>query len=155
MSTLKERIQDDLTVAMKERDETTVATLRMALAAIQKAEVAGDEQVTLADGEVVAVLHREARSRRDTASVYEEAGRAELAARERAEAEVLGRYLPAEVDDAALGAVVDEEVATARAAGVDGPKAIGVVVKAVRARLGATADGARIATAVKTALGLG
>jgi uncharacterized protein YqeY len=154
MAELKARIQDDLGTAMKARDELAVATLRMALAAVQKAEVAGDEQVTLTDDEIVGVLHREARSRRDSAQVYEDAGRTELAARERAEAEVLDRYLPAAVDDAALTAVVEEEVAAARAAGTDGPRAIGVVVKAVRARLGATADGARVAAAVKGALGL-
>ncbi len=154
MSTLKTTIQDDLATAMKARDELTVATLRMAIAAVQKAEVAGDEQVELTDEQVLGVLQREARSRRDSAQVYEDAGREELAARERSEAEVLDRYLPAAVGDDELAAVVAEEVATARAAGTDGPKAIGVVVKAVRERLGATADGARVAAAVKQALGL-
>jgi uncharacterized protein YqeY len=152
--TLKQQIQDDLAAAMKARDETTVATLRMAIAAVQKAEVAGDEQVELSDDEVVAVLQREARSRRDSAQVYADAGRDELATRERAEAEVLDRYLPAAASDEELAAVVGEEVAAARAAGTDGPKAIGVVVKAVRERLGATVDGARAAAAVKQALGL-
>lgn len=154
MSTLKARIQDDLAAAMKARDQTTVATLRMAIAAVQKAEVAGDEQVELTDDDVLAVLQREARSRRDSAQVYADAGRDELATRERAEADVLDGYLPAAASDDELAAVVEEEVAAARAAGTDGPKAIGVVVKAVRARLGATVDGARVATAVKQSLGL-
>lgn len=152
--TLKQQIQDDLAAAMKAREETTVATLRMALAAVQKAEVAGDEQVELSDDEVVAVLQREARSRLDSAQVYADAGRDELASKERAEAEVLERYLPAAASDEELAAVVEEEVAAARAAGTDGPKAIGVVVKAVRERLGAQVDGARAAAAVKQALGL-
>jgi uncharacterized protein YqeY len=155
MTDLTSRIRDDLGAALKAHDDVAVATLRMALAAVQKASVAGDEQVELGDDEVIVLLQREARSRRDSAQVYEDAGRAELATRERSEAEVLDRYLPQAASDAELDAVVAEEVAAARAAGIEGPKAIGVVVKAVRDRLGATVDGARAAAAVKAALGLG
>jgi uncharacterized protein len=152
MATLKERIQADLPVAMRERDDVTVSTLRMALAAITNAEVAGKEQVSLSDDDVVNVLRSEIRKRNDAADTYAGAGRAELAQRERHEADVLGRYVPAELDDAALGAIVREEVERASANGTTGPKAMGVVIKAVRERVGSNAAGGRIADAVKAAL---
>jgi uncharacterized protein YqeY len=152
MATLTERIQADLTAAMRDRDDVTVATLRMALAAIRNAEVAGKEHVTLDDEAVVGVLRSEMRKRADAAGLYAEAGRDELAQRERAEADVLARYVPAELDDAALAAIVAEEVARAAEAGATGGKAMGSVIKAVRARVGANASGGRIADAVKAAL---
>jgi uncharacterized protein len=150
---LKERLQSDLTDAMRARDETKVATLRMALAAITKAEVAGKEHVTLSDPEVVGVLRTEIKKRHEAAAMYETGGRTDRAARERAEADVLAGYMPAEIDDAALHAIVAEEVALLDA-GTSGGKAMGVVVKAVRARVGDGADGSRVAAAVKAALGL-
>jgi hypothetical protein len=152
LASLKERLQSDLPVALRERDDVTVSTLRMALAAITNAEVAGKEQVTLSDDDVVNVLRSEIRKRHDAAETYANAGRAELAQRERNEADVLGRYVPAELDDDALLAVVREEVARANANGVTGPKAMGVVIKAVRERVGSNAAGGRIANAVKAAL---
>jgi uncharacterized protein len=150
---LKERLQSDLTDAMRARDETKVATLRMALAAITKAEVAGKEQVTLSDPEVVGVLRTEIKKRHEAAAMYETGGRTDRAARERAEADVLAGYMPAEIDDAALLAIVAEEVALLDV-GTSGGKAMGVVVKAVRGRVGNGADGSRVAAAVKAALGL-
>jgi uncharacterized protein len=152
---LKEQLRVDLTAAMRERDDVKVATLRMALAAVTKAEVAGKEHVTLSDAEVTAVLRSEMKKRHEAADMYESGGRLDRAERERAEAAVLAAYLPAEMDDAALAAIVQEEVATVEASGVTGGKAMGVAVKAVRERVGDGADGARIAAAVKTALGLG
>ena len=153
-ATMKNQIQTDLTAAMRARDEVKVATLRMALAAITKAEVAGKQQVELSDGDIVGVLRTEIRKRQEAADLYEKGGRADRAERERAEAGVLGTYMPAEIDDAALDAVVAEEVATVTATGATGGKAMGQVVKAVRARVGDGADGARVAAAVKAALGL-
>ena len=153
-ATMKTQIQTDLTAAMRARDEVKVATLRMALAAITKAEVAGKQQVELSDGDIVGVLRTEIRKRQEAAELYEKGGRADRAERERAEAAVLGAYMPAEIDDAALAAVVAEEVATVTATGAAGGKAMGQVVKAVRARVGDGADGARVAAAVKAALGL-
>jgi uncharacterized protein YqeY len=152
MASLKERLQGDLPTAMRERDNVTVSTLRMALAAITNAEVAGKEQVALSDDDVVNVLRSEIRKRNDAAETYANAGRDELAQRERTEADVLGRYVPAELDDDALGAVVREEIERAQAGGVTGPKAMGAVIKAVRERVGSNAAGGRIADAVKTAL---
>jgi uncharacterized protein YqeY len=152
---LKAQLQSDLTAAMRAHDDVKVATLRMALAALTKAEVAGKEQVTLSDAEVMAVLRSEMKKRAEAADMYETGGRPDRAERERAEAAVLATYLPPEMDDAALAAIVNEEVAAVAASGTTGGKAMGVAVKAVRERVGDGADGARIASAVKGALGLG
>ncbi len=116
------------------------------------AEVAGKEAVTLNDAQVIAVLRSEAKKRVESAEVYEQAGRNELADKEKAELSVIEKYLPAAMDEAALRAIVDEEVATAAAGGQSGPKAMGVVIKAVKERVGESADGAAIAAAVKSAL---
>lgn len=152
MTTLKDTIKNDLTTAMKAGDETAKSTLRMALSAISNAEVAGDEAVELDDEQIVRVLQGEAKKRAEAAEVYEQNGRAEQAAKERAEAEVLARYLPAAISEDELRAVVADEVAKAAAAGQEGPKAMGGVVKAVRARVGSSADGSLIAALVKAAL---
>jgi uncharacterized protein YqeY len=154
MTSMKDQLQSDLASAMRARDEVKVGTLRMALSAITKAEVAGKEHTTLSDGDVVGVLRTEIKKRHEAADMYETGGRADRAVRERAEAEVLATYMPPAMDDDALGAVVAEEVATVTATGASGGKAMGQVVKAVRARVGDAADGSRIAAAVKSALGL-
>src|SRR5690348_16174543 len=104
----------------------------MALAAVTRAEVAGAEQVVLSDDQVVGVLRSELAKRNEAAEIYAGAARQVLAARERADAEILTRYLPAQVDDAALAGVVAEEVERAAADGMTGPKAMGPVIKAVR-----------------------
>lgn len=149
---LKTRLQDDLTLAMKANDDLTKSTVRMLLAAVMNAEVAGKEAVTLNDAQVIAVLRSEAKKRVESAEVYEQAGRTELADKEKAELSVIEKYLPAAMDEAALRAIVDEEVAVAAAGGQSGPKAMGVVIKAVKERVGDGADGAAIAAAVKSAL---
>jgi uncharacterized protein YqeY len=153
MAGIKEQLRVDLTDAIRAQDEITVATLRLALAAITKAEVAGSEPVTMTDGQIVELLRGEVRRRAEAADLYEQGKRSELAARERAETAVLERYLPAEMDDTALAAIVAEEVQTARADGAIGGRAMGQVIKAVRARAGADASGGRVAAAVKAALG--
>ncbi|MFM8601270.1 MAG: GatB/YqeY domain-containing protein [Actinomycetota bacterium] len=152
MGTLKETLKSDLTVAMKAGDETVRGTLRMALAAVTNAEVAGDEAVELSDDQVVSVLQAEAKKRSEAAEIYAQAGRADAAAKERAELAVLEQYLPAAMSEAEVAAVVAEEVAAAASAGNTGPKAMGAVVKAVRARVGASADGSVVAALVKAAL---
>jgi len=149
---MKNRLQDDLTAAMKASDELSKSTLRMLLAAVMNAEVAGKEAVTLNDAQVIAVLRSEAKKRIESAEVYEQAGRNELADKEKAELSVIEKYLPAAMDESALRAIVDEEVARAADAGQSGPKAMGVVIKAVKERVGESADGAAIAAAVKAAL---
>ena len=149
---VKTRLQTDLTAAMKARDEVALSTIRMLRAAIMNAEVAGDEAVELTDEQAVAVLQSEAKKRAESAAVYEENDRPDSAAKERAELEVIERYLPAAMSDDDLAAIVDEEIATAAANGAEGGKAMGMVIKAVRERAGASADGGRIAALVKSKL---
>lgn len=149
---LKDTIKADLTTAMKARDELSTSTLRMVLAAITNAEVAGDQAVTLDDNQTLAVLQAEAKKRAEAAQIYADAGRTEAAAKERAELGIIERYLPAAMSDDELNAIIADEVAKAKAAGAEGGKAMGAVVKAVRERAGNGADGSRIAAAVKAAL---
>jgi uncharacterized protein YqeY len=137
---------------MKSGGEREKSTLRMAIAAVKNAAVAGDEAVQLTDEQIVAVLRAEAKKRSEAAEIYEQAGRADAAAAERDELAVLERYLPARMDDAALAAIIAEEIERARAAGQSGPKAMGAVVKAVRGRVGDSADGSIIASRVKALL---
>jgi uncharacterized protein YqeY len=149
---LKDTLKTDLTAAMKARDEMSTSTLRMVLAAVTNAEVAGDEAITLDDNQTLAVLQAEAKKRAEAAQIYADAGRTEAAAKERAEAAIIERYLPAAMSDDELNAIIADEVAKAKAAGAEGGKAMGLVVKAVRERAGSGADGSRIAAAVKAAL---
>lgn len=134
---------------MKAGNDIAKSTIRMALSAITNAEVAGDEAVELSDDQVIKVLQSEVKKRQESAEVYEQAGRTDAAIKERAEAEVLAVYLPAAMSDDELAAVVQEEVGRA---GAQGMKAMGAVVKAVRERVGSSADGSKIADLVKAAL---
>jgi uncharacterized protein YqeY len=151
-SQLLEQLRGDLNAAMKSRDQVTTSTIRMILSAVQVASVAGDEATDLSDAEIMAVLRSEAKRRVEAAELYEQAGRAEQATSERGELAVIEKYLPAAMDDAALQAIVDEEIAVAREAGAEGPKAMGQVIKAVKDRAGDGADGGRIAGLVKASL---
>src|SRR5436309_4829775 len=105
MSTLKDRLETDLRAAMKSRDALVTSTLRMALTAVRNAEVAGDAARTLSDDEALGVLTKEAKKRREAAAAFADAGRAAQAERERAEEEVLTRYLPSQLGDAELAAI--------------------------------------------------
>ena len=145
MTSLKGTLKSDLTAAMKAGDNMLKSTLRMAIAAVMNAEVAGSEAVELSDDQVLKILQAETKKRLESAEIYQQAGRTESAAQESAEAEILSRYLPAAMSDDELLVIVNEEVATAVAAGNEGAKAMGLVVKAVRARAGSSADGAKIA----------
>jgi len=122
------------------------------LSAVQVASVAGDEAVELSDVEITAVLRSEAKRRVEAAELYEQAGRVEQAAAEQSQLAVIESYLPAAMDDEALQNIVNEEISAAKNAGVEGPKAMGQVIKAVKDRAGDGADGGRIATLVKAAL---
>lgn len=153
MASLLERLQADLASAMKAGLDTEKSTLRMAIAAVKNAAVAGDAVVTLTDEQVLAVLQAEAKKRAEAADIYKGAGRTEAEASERAELVVLERYLPARLSDDELAAIIAEEVASAAAQGATGAKGMGQVVKAVRAKVGSGADGAAIAALVKQALG--
>jgi uncharacterized protein YqeY len=149
---LKSQLRTAMTAAMKARDELTLGALRQALSEIAVVETAGEEVVVLSDEQVVAVVAVEVRKHHETADAFVTAGRPEQAARSRAEAAVLEAYLPAALSDADLQRVIGEEVAAAAADGAEGMKAMGRVVSAVRAKAGPTADGAKIAAAVKAAL---
>jgi hypothetical protein len=149
MSTLKDRLNDDLRAAMKTRDELTTSTLRMALTAVRTAEVAGTQARDLSDDEVLAVLTREAKKRREAATAFADAGRAEQAAKETAEGEVLDRYLPRQLSDADLAEVVAGALA---AGGYSGPGRIGPAMKAAQAAVAGRAEGGRVATEVRRQL---
>jgi uncharacterized protein len=151
-ATIKTRLQTDLTASMKARDELTTSTIRMLRAAITNAEVAGAQAIELTDDQVIAVLQSEAKKRSEAAEIYAQAGREDSAAKERAELAVIERYLPAAMPDEELQAIVTEEVAAAAATGADGQRAMGLVIKAVRERVGPAADGSRIAAMVKSSL---
>ncbi|MBL6634570.1 MAG: GatB/YqeY domain-containing protein [Actinobacteria bacterium] len=151
-SQLLEQLRTDLNAAMKNRDQVSTSTIRMILSAVQVASVAGDEAVELSDVEITAVLRSEAKRRVEAAELYEQAGRVEQAAAEQSQLAVIESYLPAAMDDEALQNIVNEEISAAKNAGVEGPKAMGQVIKAVKDRAGDGADGGRIATLVKAAL---
>ncbi|AJT65479.1 hypothetical protein T261_3815 [Streptomyces lydicus] len=152
MTTLKAKLQDDLTTAIKARDELRSATLRLTLSAIQKEEVAGKEARELSDAEVEKVIAREAKKRREAADAFEQGGRNDSAERERAEGEVLADYLPKQLTDDELEQLVAAAVAEAKGAGAEGPKAMGAVMKIVNPKVAGRAEGGRIAAAVKKLL---
>lgn len=151
-TSLKQRLQADLTTSMRARDEVRTAALRMALTAVRAEEVVGDVARQLSDGEVVTVLGREAKKRREAAMAFDGAGRAEQADRERRELAVLEAYLPAQLSDEDLTAVVAEEVAAVAAAGATGMAAMGRVMKAVQPRVAGQAEGGRVAAEVRRQL---
>jgi uncharacterized protein YqeY len=137
---------------MKGRDELRTRTLRMALAEISKEEVAGASARELDDAEVERVLAREAKRRREAAEAFQGAGRAEQAAAELAEGDVLASYLPAQLDDAELSGLVATAIA---ATGASGPSAMGQVMKAVTPKVAGRAEGARVAAEVRRQLAAG
>jgi uncharacterized protein YqeY len=150
MSTLKEQVQQDLHTAMKAHDKVRSGTLRMALTAITTEEVAGDSARELTDDEVLKVLAKEAKKRKEAREAYVAAGRDELAATEAAELEVLESYLPAQLDDAELEQIVDRAIADT---GASGMQAMGQVMKAAQAAVAGRADGGRVAAIVRARLG--
>lgn len=154
VSELKERLRADLTAAMKARDELVKATLRMTLTAIGNAEVAGPEARELSDDEVLRVIAKEAKKRGESAEAFAGAGREELAARERAEGEVLARYLPKQLTDDELAAIAQSAVDETAAELGDrpGPRQMGQVMKRANTAVAGRADGGRVAAAVRALL---
>jgi uncharacterized protein YqeY len=149
---LKSKLQEDLTAAIKERDELRSSTLRMTLAAITKEEVAGKEKRELSDDEVLKVITKEAKKRREAADAFAEGGRAESAEREKAEGELLATYLPKQLSDEELTDLVAQAVEEAKAAGAEGPRAMGAVMKIVNPKVAGLAEGGRVAATVKKLL---
>ncbi len=149
MSTLKTRLETDLHAAMKARDELVTSTLRMALAAVRNEEVAGAQSRDLTDDEVLALLKREAKKRREAAEAFAGAGRDESAAKEKAEGEVLARYLPAQLtDDEIAGLVRDALVG----GGFTTMAQMGAAMKAAQAAVAGRAEGGRVAAEVRRQL---
>ena len=151
MPELKSRIRADMTAAMKARDELRTSTLRMVVAAINNAEVAGKQARELSDDDVQAVVASEAKKRRESATAFAEAGRQQLADKETAEAAILAEYLPQQLSDEEVAAIVADAVASTGSAG-QGMKAMGRVMGAVQQKVRGRADGALVAAEVKRQL---
>ncbi len=149
MPELKDRLRADLTAAMKDRDEVRTRTLRSALTAITHAEVAGKSARELSDADVLQVLVREAKRRREAADAFEQAGRAGQAAAEQAENRVLSVYLPEPLTDAELQQIVTAAIAETGASGLPG---MGQVMKTVTPQTTGRADGGRVAAEVRRQL---
>jgi uncharacterized protein YqeY len=149
MAALKDRLRSDLTAAMKARDEVTVRTLRMALTSVTKEEVAGTTARELSDDEVLTVLTREAKRRREAADAFAAAGRDAQAEAERAEGAVLDAYLPAQLSDAELGELV---TAAIEETGASTPREMGQVMKVLTPRVAGRAEGGRVAAEVRRRL---
>ncbi|MFC9746689.1 GatB/YqeY domain-containing protein [Streptomyces niveus] len=155
MTTLKSKLHDDLIAAIRARDELRSATLRLTLAAISKEEVSGKSARELSDDEVQKVIAKEAKKRREAAEAFAQGGRAEQAEREKAEGVLLDAYLPQQLSDDELSAIVAQAVGEAKAAGAEGPRAMGAVMKIVGPKVAGRADGGRVAAAVKQSLAAG
>jgi uncharacterized protein len=149
MAELKDRLRSDLTAAMKARDEVRTRTLRMVLTSVTQEEVAGSAARELSDDEVIKVLTREAKRRREAAEAFAAAGRDQQAAAERAEGDVLAAYLPAQLSDEEIAAVVTAAIAET---GASGMAAMGQVMRTVTPQIGGRADGARVAAEVRRQL---
>jgi uncharacterized protein len=149
MAALKDRLRSDLTAAMKARDEVTVRTLRMALTSVTKEEVAGATARELSDDEVLTVLTREAKRRREAADAFAAAGRDQQAEAERAEGAVLDAYLPAQLSDRELGELV---TAAIEETGASTPRDMGQVMRVLTPRVAGRAQGGRIAAEVRRRL---
>jgi len=148
--TVKQQLKDDLTTAMKARDEVRLSTVRMALTAVTNEEVAGKQARELSDDEVRKVLGRELKKRKEAAVAFSDAGRPERAAAELAEAAILQTYLPEQLGDDELAAIVTAAVAES---GATDPKQMGLVMKLVQPQVAGRADGGRVAAEVKRQLG--
>ncbi len=154
MATIKDQLQSDLSTAMKARDDLRSGTIRMVLAAITNEEVSGKQARELSDDDVMTVLGREAKKRREAAEAYDDAGRSELADTERAELAVIEEYLPEQMSDDELNAIIDAAVAEVAGSGAEGGKAMGAVMKIVQPQVKGRADGSVVAARVKAALGM-
>ena len=146
---IKESLQKNLTEAIRSRDEITSGTIRMVLSAITNEEVAGKEARVLSDDEVITVLTREAKKRREAAEAFETAGRTDKAALEKSEGEVIAKYLPAQLSESEVATIIAEAIA---ATGASGPGDMGKVMGAVKPKIAGKADGGVVSALVKAAL---
>jgi uncharacterized protein YqeY len=146
---LKERLRDDLTEAIRSRDAITSGTIRMVLTAITNEEVSGKSARELSQAEVITVLSREAKKRREAAEAFDAGARPEKAATERAEGDVIAKYLPAQLGEDELARMVRDAIAET---GASGPSGMGLVMKALAPKIAGRADGASVSAVVKNAL---
>lgn len=146
---LKAKLREDLTEAIRSKNELRSATLRMVLTAITNEEVAGKEARVLTDAEVVTVLTREAKKRREAAEAFELGGAQDRAEREKAEGSVIAEYLPSQLTPDELEKLIEEAIAST---GARGPSGMGVVMKFLQPKIAGRADGATVSSAVKAAL---
>jgi len=146
---LKEKLQNDLTEAMRARDEVRSATIRMMLTAIKNEEVSGKEARDLNDQEVITVLSREAKKRREAAEAFEQAGAADRAANEKAEGVIIAEYLPAQLSESEIKDLI---TAAIKETGASGPQQMGLVMKSIQPKIAGRADGGLVSSLVKAAL---
>jgi uncharacterized protein YqeY len=146
---LKEKLQNDLTEAMRARDEVRSSTIRMVLTAIKNEEVSGREARDLSDAEVITVLSREAKKRREAAEAFEQAGANDRAANEKAEGVIIAEYLPAQLSEAELKDLIASAIAET---GATGPQQMGLVMKSIQPKIAGRADGGIVSSLVKAAL---
>ena len=146
---LKERLKSDLTEAIRARDEVRAGTIRMALTSITNEEVAGKEARILTDTEIITVLSREAKKRREAAEAYDSAGSKERGDRERVEGLVIAEYLPSQLSESELQEMIRTAIAET---GASGPSGMGQVMKALSPKIAGRADGSKVSAAVKAAL---
>jgi len=146
---LKETLQNDLTEAIRSRDELGSGTIRMVLTAITNEEVSGKSARVLTDAEIITVLSREAKKRREAAEAFAEAGRADRAEQEKSEGEVIARYLPEQLTEDAIKKIIADAIASS---GASGPAGMGAVMKLVSPQTAGKADGGTVSRLVKEAL---
>ena len=146
---LKERLKSDLTEAIRARDEVRAGTIRMALTSITNEEVAGKEARILTDAEIITVLSREAKKRREAAEAYDSAGSKERGDRERAEGLVIADYLPSQLSEGELQEMIKAAIVET---GASGPSGMGQVMKVLSPKIAGRADGSKVSAAVKAAL---
>jgi uncharacterized protein YqeY len=145
--TLKERLTEDMKSAMRSADKERLSTIRMAQAAIKQREV--DERITLDDAQVLSVLEKMIKQRKESIAQFEQGGRADLAAKERAEIELLQSYLPAQLEPAELDALIREAIA---ASGATSVKDMGKVMGIVKSKAAGRADMGAVSARIKAAL---
>ena len=146
---LKERLQSDLTEAIRSRDELRSGTIRMVLTAITNEEVSGKSARVLADAEIITVLSREAKKRREAADAFKDAGHADRSQRETDEGKVITEYLPEQLSEADVKKIIADAIAET---GASGPAGMGVVMKAIQPKVAGKADGGTVSSLVKAAL---
>ena len=146
---LKEKLQNDLTEAIRARDEVRSSTIRMVLTAIKNEEVSGKEARDLSDAEVITVLSREAKKRREAAEAFEQVGANDRAANEKAEGVIIAEYLPAQLSEAELKDLIASAIAET---GATGPQQMGLVMKSIQPKIVGRADGGIVSSLVKAAL---